>query len=122
MQSIEVISTYGRDSIKAMIKAGTELKRELAHTLWEKYTDLFVFLITRELPLSRMEVEDFDREFARLFDTYQLYLRRSVPQFYDGHTRATPLYLRATAVVSSLKPYTEKTKEDLYGILKVSLD
>jgi hypothetical protein len=120
MQSLELIATHGKDSLKAIEEAERSLKPRLTEVLRWKYTELFRSLITRELPLSSVEVGDFDTEFSRLFDWYQLYLRKSSMRFTEGHPRATPLYQRATNIISTPKKYTTAIKNDLHGLLKVS--
>jgi hypothetical protein len=119
MDSIEIIAKYAEEAADVVQKDRDNLRDELLSDLKGRYRTLFKIVIGRQLPLGKLEKEDFGREMDRLYDLQQVYLRRSVRQFGDFHARAQPIYDTAIDVVLSIEPYSKWQKIRIRGLLTV---
>lgn len=118
-RSIELLMRHGNDCLVVLTEAEREFSPSLLVELKQRYTQLFDNLSKRQLPLSKMEIKDFDCEFERLFDLKQLYKRKSSHQFTIYRGRVEPLFQQAKNVIDSLKIYGSTQKQALRSLLKV---
>jgi len=72
----------------------------------------------RSLPLSSTELKDFDREFERLFDLQQLFIRGSKIQ--PGNTLANPIFDDALKTINASYIYTPKLKLKILQYIQVN--
>jgi len=116
--SIEKIIEHGQDVLKLFQDEDTQkLKPNLLVTWKIEYENLFQILINR-VPLNKIEVRDFDREFERLHDLRQVFLRESSPKFTNGHVTAAPIYNRVLSMIWAPKVYTREMKDAITRQLK----
>jgi len=118
-RSLEWIARQAKDVVHLYKTSETLLRLHDFNSLRRKYGRLFQQLLSRALPLTKTEMENFENEFDRHYDICELYKRKGSANFTNGHSIAEPLYKRATNLVRSLRPYTKSTKEQLHTILKV---
>lgn len=118
LQSLEVISTYAKDVSKLYKEANKSLRKKELDSLSRKYGDLFGQLLARNLPLTKTEVENFENEFDRCFDTCEVYKRRAVPQF-SNHGTVLPIYERTYNLVNIPRVYSTALKKEVRFHLKV---
>jgi hypothetical protein len=119
MDSIKIIAKYAEEAADVVQKDRDNLRGDLLSDLQGRYRTLFKIVIGRQLPLGKLEKEDFGREMDRLYDLQQVYLRRSARQFGDFHARAQPIYDTAIDVVFSIAPYSKWQKIRIRDLLTV---
>lgn len=111
---------HGQDVLKLLQEDETKkLTLNLLVTWLGEYEKLFL-LLTDRVPFNKIEVRDFDREFERLHDLRQVFLRKSSPKFTNGHHIADMLYQGALLKIWAPKVYTKQMKEDIMKYLVVS--
>jgi hypothetical protein len=114
--SIEILVKHGKEAIKGLTDPKLT-KFALKEQLTKQYQSLFEILMKRSLPLSTNETKDFDREFDRLFDLQQLYLRGS--QMAPGNTLAGPIYERSLKEINTTGIYSPSLKANIHKVIKV---
>jgi len=118
MHSLNYIASLGRDVIKHLNDTALSTQPILHIDLAHRYKEMFYHLCKRELPLSYIEMRDFNKEFDRMYEYYLLYLRKASPRFTTGHSRAEPLYQRALGILKNRGVFSDQMKAQLREVLK----
>jgi len=105
---------WWEDSTVSKIK----LKKPLRDDLIMRYIRLFRIVKSRGMPLSKLEIKQFNMEFRRLADLYEVYRRGSTEIVQDPACR--PSYERVKNIVDTVRPYTSISETEFKRLLPVS--
>ncbi|XP_037052517.1 NFX1-type zinc finger-containing protein 1-like isoform X2 [Bradysia coprophila] len=84
--------------------------------LLNMYKQLFGILLSRKLPLSTHEINDFDQEFAKIHDVYRLGLRRGIDNF-DSFAGALEMHNVVHRHLMQKRPYDEDRQKETQNAL-----
>lgn len=126
---LEVITKHVQDAVQLVTKESINaskqpiyLKAELKNDLLRRFNKLFEIMMSRKMPLSVTELEDFDGEFHRLHDLKQIYLQVSAFNYnINQHARGSAIFVNLMEIIDSpCRKYDLQRKNAVTILLKVN--
>lgn len=130
LMTLEVITKHLQDAVQQITDKSTNarkesiyLKAELKNDLFERFHKLFDIMMSRKMPLSVTELEDFDREFHRLHDLRQIYLHVSAINYsIKQHAKGSSIFINLMEIIDSpCHKYDSPRKNAVKILLKVRI-
>jgi len=123
--SISALIHWGEEAVKGLTSNDRKIAPKLAEDLKRRYSRLFDTIISRQLPLSQIELNNMDSEFKRLFDLKEVYVKASFPGFYDNQVidakshPVTKIYDHLLEVLDTPMVYSNELKKGVDFLLQV---
>lgn len=126
--TLEVMTKHLQDAMQQVTDESINNRNEkislkllYRNDLIMRFNKLFDIMINRQIPLSYTEVEDFDKEFHRLYDLKQIYLQVSTLNYDIGqHARGSQIFKNLMEVIDNpCHKYDSKRKNAVKQLLLV---